>query len=225
MWQGEFPGSAASCLRERQPQTLTERWLGGKGELAQGTKSCWFPPPPGLGIPRVCHLFSMLQQQWKCGTQPPSNKPSPAPCFPEAKVTDTGPGSAVQSYLGIALSCFSSSAGGEEGGTSPRLWQSELPRCQRACTVGLGSLGFPHAAPKEGFWLLLWKYLQPQMPLGGTGGTGCFKAFEEELSRRHFPLPKTGILRKAPSSCSWPTWLQPAGEEAELLMGTSSDAI
>lgn len=35
MWQGEVPGSATSCLGERQPQTLGESCLGGKGELAQ----------------------------------------------------------------------------------------------------------------------------------------------------------------------------------------------
>lgn len=65
----------------------------------------------------------------------------------------------------------------------------------------------------------------PQKPLGGTGGTGCLEAFEEELSRRGFALPQTGILRQAPSSGSWPTWLQPAGEEAALLMGASTGAV
>lgn len=70
-----------------------------------------------------------------CGTQPPSNKPSPAPCFPEAEVTATGPGSAVQSYLGVAAGCFSSCAmliGREAGGTSPRPWQSEMPASLRS---------------------------------------------------------------------------------------------
>lgn len=59
--------------------------------------------------------------------------------------------------------------------------------------VGPGSAG-RSSRPKGCFWLLLLRYLELGLPMGGAGGTGCFEAPEEELSRRRFSLPKAGIL-------------------------------